>query len=100
MEKRNKVLSVARTFLKYRQEDLKRIRSEEGILMRINRSIQAEGSFGELKQDMQFRRYLSRGAQNVLAESVLLAMAKNLNKLHNKIQKGKTGTHLFALEAA
>ena len=100
MEKRNKVLSVARTFLKYRQEDLERIRSEEGILMRINRSIQAEGSFGELKQDMQFRRYLSRGAQNVLAESVLLAMAKNLNKLHNKIQKGKTGTHLFALEAA
>ncbi|PST30018.1 transposase, partial [Enterocloster lavalensis] len=68
--------------------------------MRINRSIQAEGSFGELKQDMQFRRYLSRGAQNVLAESVLLAMAKNLNKLHNKIQKGKTGTHLFALKAA
>ena len=100
MEKRKKVLSVARTFLKYRQEDLERIRSEEGILMRINRSIQAEGSFGELKQDMQFRRYLSRGAQNVLAESVLLAMAKNLNKLHNKIQKGKTGTHLFALEAA
>ena len=100
MEKRNKVLSVARTFLKYRQEDLERIRSEEGILMRINRSIQAEGSFGELKQDMQFRRYLSRGAQNVLAESVLLAMAKNLNKLHNKIQKGKTGTHLFALKAA
>lgn len=100
MEKRNKVLSVARTFLKYRQEDLERIRSEEGILMRINRSIQAEGSFGELKQDMQFRRYLSRGAQNVLAESVLLAMAKNLNKLHNKIQKGKTGTHLFVLKAA
>lgn len=99
MEKRNKVLSVARTFLKYRQEDLERIRSEEGILMRINRSIQAEGSFGELKQDMQFRRYLSRGAQNVLAESVLLAMAKNLNKLHNKIQKGKTGTHLFVLKA-
>ena len=100
MEKRNKVLSVARTFLKYRQEDLERIRSEEGILMRINRSIQAEGSFGELKQDMQFRRYLSRGAQNVLAESVLLAMAKKLNKLHKKIQKGKTGTHLFALKAA
>lgn len=95
MEERNKVLCVARKFLKYRQEDLERILSDEGILLRINRSIQAEGSFGELKQDMQFRRYLSRVAANVLAESVLLAMAKNINKLHNKIQKGKTGKHLF-----
>ncbi len=71
------MLSVAKTFLKYREEDLERILSDEGILLRINRSIQAEGSFGELKQDMQFRRYLSRGTANVLAESVLLAMAKN-----------------------
>lgn len=54
-------------FLKYREEDLERILSDEGILLRINRSIQAEGSFGELKQDMQFRRYLSRGTANVSA---------------------------------
>lgn len=100
IEERNKVLSVAKTFLKYREEDLERILSDEGILLRINRSIQAEGSFGELKQDMQFCRYLSRGTANVLAESVLLAMAKNVNKLHNKIQKGKTGRHLFPLKSA
>lgn len=100
MEERNKVLSVARDFLKYRQENLERILSDEGILLRINRSIQAEGSFGELKQDMQFRRYLSRGKENVLAESILLAMARNVNKLHNKIQKGKIGSHLFALKSA
>ena len=100
IEERNKVLSVATTFLKYREEDLERILSDEGILLRINRSIQAEGSFGELKQDMQFRRYLSRGTSNVLAESILLAMAKNVNKLHNKIQKGKMGRHLFPLKSA
>lgn len=79
---------------------MERILSDEGILLRINRSIQAERSFGELKQDMQFRRYLSRGTSNVLAESVLLAMAKNVNKLHNKIQKGKMGRHLFPLKSA
>ena len=99
IEERNKVLSVAKTFLKYREEDLERILSDEGILLRINRSIQVEGSFGELKQDMQFRRYLSRGTSNILAESVLLAMAKNINKLHNKIQKGKTGKHVFPLKS-
>lgn len=100
MEERSKVLSVAKTFLEYRKEDLERILSDEGILLRTNRSIQVEGSFGELKQDMQFRRYLSRGSLNVLAESILLAMAKNVNKLHNKIQKGTIGRHLFPLKSA
>lgn len=100
LDERTKTLQVAKTFLKYRQEDLERILSEEGILFRTNRSIQAEGSFGDLKQDMQFRRYLSKGTTNVLAESTLLAMARNINKLHNKIQKDRTGNHLFSLKSA
>ena len=100
LEERTKKLQVAKTFLKHRKEDLERIRSDEGILFRTNRSIQAEGSFGDLKQDMQFRRYLSKGTANVLAESILLAMARNINKLHNKIQKSRTGTHLFPLKSA
>ena len=53
IEGRNKVLSVAKTFLKYREEDLERILSDEGILLRINRNIQAEGSFGEPKQSVK-----------------------------------------------
>lgn len=100
LEERTKTLQVAKIFLKHRKEDLDRILSEEGILFRTNRSIQAEGSFGDLKQDMQFRRYLSKGNANVLAESTLLAMARNINKLHNKIQNGRTGTHLFPIKSA
>lgn len=100
MEERNKVLQVAKTFIKQREENLERILSEEGILLRINRSIQAEGSFGDLKHDMKFRRYLTKGTSNVLAESILLAMAKNINKLHNKIQHDRTGTHLFRIKNA
>ena len=100
MEERNKVLQVAKTFIKQREENLERILSEEGILLRINRSIQAEGSFGDLKHDMQFIRYLTKGTSNVLAESILLAMAKNINKLHNKIQHDRTGTHLFRIKNA
>ena len=97
---RTKVLQVVKTFIKHRKEDLERIISDEGVLYRMNRSIQAEGSFGDTKQDMQFRRYLSKGTANVLAESTLLAIARNINKLHNKIQNGKTGTHLFPLKSA
>ena len=97
---RTKVLQVAKTFIKHRKEDLERIISDEGVLYRMNRSIQAEDSFGDIKQDMQFRRYLSKWSANVLAESTLLAIARNINKLHNKIQNGKTGTHLFPLKSA
>ena len=100
LEERTKKLQAAKTFLRKRKEDLERILSDDGILFRTNRSIQAEGSFGDLKQDMQFRRCLSKGTSNVLAESTLLAMARNINKLHNKIQKGRTGTHLFPLKSA
>ena len=100
LEKRTKTLQVAKTFIKQRQADLERIMSEEGKLYRMNRSIQAEGSFGDIKQDMQFRRYLTKGTINVLAESTLLAVARNINKLHNKIQNGKTGIHLFPLKTA
>ena len=100
LEERTKTLQAAKTFLKYREEDLERILSEEGIPLKINRNIQVEGSFGDIKQDMQFKRYLRKGRANVLAESILLAMARNINKLHNKIQKGRTGTHLFPLKSA
>jgi len=98
LDKRVKNLETSKLFNRQRKDSLNRILSKEGCELRMNRSIQAEGSFGELKQDMGFRRFLCRGKQNVLAESVLLAMAHNINKLHNKIQSGRTGTHLFELK--
>lgn len=98
MEERNKILHASKLFNQYREEDLERIISDEGCELRMNRSIQAEGSFGELKQDMGFRRFLCRGSQNVLAESTLLAIAHNMNQLHNKIQSERTRTHLFKLK--
>ena len=100
LEERTKNLEVSKRFKEYRKEDLERILTEEGCRLRLNRSIQAEGSFGELKQDMGFRRFLCRGTQNVRAESTLLAMAHNINKLHRKIQDDRTGTHLFQLKTA
>ena len=98
MEERTKRLETSKIFMEKRREDLERIVSEEGCQLRMNRSIQAEGSFGELKQDMGFRRFLCRGTKNAEAESVLLAVAHNINKLHRKIQNGKRGNHLFSLK--
>ena len=76
------------------------ISTEEGILLRINRSIQAEGVFAMIKEDMNFRRFLMRGKRNVTVEWNLISMAYNLLKLHHKIQNGRLGRHLIVPKVA
>ena len=98
MEERSKVLYVSKTKEEKRAENLKRILSDYGTQLRMNRSIQAEGTFAVVKEDMGFRQYLYRGKDNVLAESVLVAIAYNVNKLHWKIQSQKSGIRLYELK--
>ena len=100
MEERNKTIQVSKKMLEYRKKDLERITGEYGTLLRVNRSIQAEGSFADVKEDMNFRRYLYRGKENVLVQSILLAIAYNINKLHFKIQGGRTGQYLTEMKAS
>ena len=71
-----------------------KISTEEGILLRVNRSIQSEGVFAMIKEDMNFRRFLTRGNSNVMVEWYLVSMAYNLLKLHHKAQTGRLGMHL------
>ena len=49
-------------------------------------------------RDMDFRRYLYRGKENVTVQSTILAIGYNINKLHHKIQSERTGQHLFLLK--
>ena len=97
IEERSKHFEISRTFLKMREESQKRITSEKGKQLRINRSIQSEGAFGDIKEDMSFRRFLCRGSSNVLSEIILLSLAHNINKLHNKIQNDRCGKFLHPL---
>ncbi len=100
LEQRSKNLYVAKNFQRQRMEMEARIKTDEGILLRVNRSIQVEGAFGVLKQDMGFRRFLLRGKVKVQTEFLLLAMAFNINKLHNKIQSNRCGAYLHLLKTA
>ena len=100
LEERTKNITVSKRFQRQRQEDLERITSPEGIQLRVNRSIQAEGSFAMVKADMSFRRFLTRGNKNVLVETMLLAMAYNIQKLHCKIQAGKLNRHRIPVDNA
>ena len=96
--KYGKQIQVSETFDRYRAQSEANITSEEGILLRINRSIQAEGVFGITKQDMEYDRFLRRGKRGVTIEYLLLAFGFNVNKLHYRIQDGRVGKHLLGDE--
>ncbi len=93
--KGNRTMQVSKKFIEQRKQSLERITSEKGILLRMNRSIQAEGTFGVIKQDYGFRQFLLRGNKKVLTEILLVAMGYNINKYHSKIQQNRTGRQLF-----
>jgi len=99
LEERSKNLYVSKNFQKQRIEMEARINTDEGILLRVNRSIQVEGAFGVLKQDMGFRRLLLRGQVKVQTELLLLTIAFNINKFHNKIQSNRCGAYLHIPQA-
>ncbi|WP_278245502.1 transposase [Kineothrix alysoides] len=66
-------------------------------MYRKSRSIQVEGVFGVLKNDYEFQRFLLREKTKVKLETLLLSFGYNINKLHEKIQKERTGTHFLFL---
>lgn len=98
--KSNKQMSISRTFINLRAESAANITTSQGILLRMNRSIQVEGAFGAIKEDHGFRRFLLRGKKNVRIEFLLMSLGHNINKLHNKIQDGRCGCYLHEKEIA
>ena len=98
--KGNKTLSISHKFKELRAESLENITTEFGRQLRMNRSIQAEGVFGVLKQDHGFRRFLCRGKNNIRTEFLLLGLAYNIKKLFAKISENRLGISLFELKTA
>lgn len=94
--KGNRQIQVSKKFIELRQKSIENITSNDGILLRMNRSIQVEGTFGVLKEDRGFRRFLTRGKKNVKTEFILLCFGYNMSKLHNKIQNNRCGIPLHA----
>lgn len=64
------------------------LKTEEGIKMQHNRSSQAEGVFGNIKQDFQYDRLRRRGESGVEVELLLVTIGYNLRHYHNQ-KEGK-----------
>lgn len=66
------------------EEVLSNLNSIHGALLRMNRSIQAEGTFGILKYDRWYKRVVRRGLDSVRLELYLVSIGHNLYKYFNK----------------
>ena len=70
-----------------RHEVIDNLESVHGALLRMNRSIQAEGTFGVIKWDRTYKRLFRRGEKAVILEFTLILCGFNLYKYHNKINR-------------
>lgn len=61
--------------------------SSEGIEIRVNRSIQIEGTFGQIKQNMQYIRIRRRGIEKVKCEIMLMCLGRNIRKFFTILDK-------------
>lgn len=66
---------------KLKNEARENLKSLKGIEIRVNRSIQVEGSFGNLKQNLGYVRIRRRGMDKVSCEIMLMSLAVNIRKL-------------------
>lgn len=96
----NRKIAFSKTMARQKAQATERITSDEGNILRMNRSIQVEGAFGIIKQDRNFRRFFVRSKDKTETQFFLLAFAFNLNKLWNKTISNRLSSHLFEPEAA
>lgn len=54
--------------------------SPKGIVIRVNRSIQVEGTFGQIKENMNYVRIRRRGIKKVSCEIMLMCLGRNICK--------------------
>ena len=81
---KNRTVSLNHELTSMHQEVLDNLESIHGALLRMNRSIQAEGTFGVMKYDRWYKRLVRKGQQRVKLEIFLVSIGFNLYKFYNK----------------
>ena len=80
----NRTIRVNQELTRMHREVIENLESIHGALLRMNRSIQAEGTFGIMKNDRWYRRIVRRGIKSVKLEVFLVSIGHNLYKYQNK----------------
>ena len=75
-----RVFETNEEMYRYKKEARENLLSTKGIEMRVNRSSQVEGTFGIIKQDMNYERIRRRGITKVSAEIMLVCLGYVIRK--------------------
>tara|TARA_B100000408_G_scaffold126529_1_gene108962 strand:- start:349 stop:624 length:276 start_codon:yes stop_codon:yes gene_type:complete len=79
--KGNRIIERNHTLIRLKAKAKEKLLSPEGVKHRKQRCWDIEAIFGNIKHNMNFKRFMLRGIDKVETETGLIAMAHNLNKL-------------------
>lgn len=82
--KGNRIIRLNEELTQFHQEVLNNLNSIHGALLRMNRSIQAEGTYGTIKWNRSYTRVRRRGLKALIFEIGLICCGFNLHKFHLK----------------
>jgi hypothetical protein len=80
-QERNRTIKVNTQLDYFKQQACTNLNTDKGIALRRRRGVEIESCFGDIKHNMNFRRFHLRGKQKVKAEVGLVTMAHNLRKI-------------------
>ena len=83
----NRTVRINVELTRFHEEVLGNLNCIHGALLRMNRSIQAEGSFGSIKWNRSYTRARRRGIEGLLLEIGLISCGFNLHKYHLRKRK-------------
>ena len=81
---KDRIIRINEELTKFHSEVLNNLNCVHGALLRMNRSIQAEGTFGSIKWNKGYKRLRRRGIEGVMLELGLISCGFNLYKYHLK----------------
>ena len=91
---KNRTVRINQELTSMHQEVIENLESIHGALLRMNRSIQAEGTFGIMKNDRWYKRIVRRGIHSVKLEVLLVAIGHNLYKYQKKKTRNRTAAQI------
>ena len=87
--KGNRIMEVNHRLNEYKRQARERLTSEEGIQHRGKRCIEPEAVFGQIKYNMQYRRFRHFTKDKVTMDFAFFAIAFNIKKLCALLQKNQ-----------
>ena len=83
--KYNRRIYRGEELIRLRREAHERLMSPKGVKHRRKRGIEVEAVYGQIKQNMGFRRFMLREFDKVSTELGILCMAHNLSKVARSV---------------